>query len=115
MNRSRIRVFRALGDPGRIRILKMLEVRELCLCELREVLRLSASTVSKHLSVLRDAGLVTDARDGKWVNFRLNAGSEDRFLRSQLAAVAGGFAEDAQVLKDRRALGGVDRRKICGL
>ena len=66
MKRDIVKVFKALGDSNRIRIVKMLEARELCVCEVREVLDLSNSTVSKHLSVLRDADLILDRKDGKW-------------------------------------------------
>ena len=65
MRRDEVRVFKALSDPNRIRIMKLMLERELCLCEVREVLNLSNSTVSKHLSILRDAGLVLDSKNGK--------------------------------------------------
>jgi len=113
MKRETVSVFRALSDPNRIRIIKMLEARELCVCEVREVLELSTSTVSKHLSILRDAGLITDSRDGKWVNFRLNQRSENSFVRSQLELVANSFLDDEQVLADRKRLVKVDRNVIC--
>jgi DNA-binding transcriptional ArsR family regulator len=115
MKRETVNVFKALSDPNRIRIIKMLESRELCVCEVREVLDLSTSTVSKHLSILRDAGLVMDSKDGKWVNFRLNQRSESSFLRSQLELVMKSFSDDEQVLADRRKLVKVDRNVICNL
>jgi len=65
--RHLIKTFKAVSDPNRIRILKMLEVRELCVCEITEILNLAASTVSKHLSLLRDAEFILDRKEGKWV------------------------------------------------
>lgn len=115
MNRLHLKMFKALGDPNRIRIIKMLESRELCVCEVREVLDLSTSTVSKHLSILRDAGLIMDSKDGKWVNFRLNRNSENSVVRSQLELVMKSFSEDEQVAADRRKLVKVDRNVICGV
>lgn len=115
MRRETVNVFKALSDPNRIRIIKMLESRELCVCEVREVLDLSTSTVSKHLSILRDAGLVIDSKDGKWVNFRLNRNSEKSFVRSQLELVIESFSDDEQVASDRRKLAKVDRNVICGV
>jgi DNA-binding transcriptional ArsR family regulator len=115
MKRESVNVFRALSDPSRIRIIKMLESRELCVCEVREVLGLSTSTVSKHLSILRDAGLITDTKDGKWVNFRLNQKPDSSFVRSQLELVMKSFAGDDQVAADRKKLLKVDRRVICRL
>ncbi len=115
MKRRQIGVFRALGDPNRIRIIKMLEARQLCVCEVREVLGLSTSTASKHLSVLRDADLIVDARDGKWVNYRLNTRSTSRIVRSVLGTLRTSFEDDADVLADRRKVRQVDRGRICGL
>lgn len=65
------RVAKALGDPTRVRMLKMLEGRELCVCHLTERLGLAQSSVSKHLGVLRRAGLVVARRSGHWVHYRL--------------------------------------------
>ena len=70
-----VKVFKALGDKNRLQIIKMLEQKELCVCEISFLLKLANSTVSKHLSILRDAGLIEDKKDGKWVNFKLNYNS----------------------------------------
>jgi ArsR family transcriptional regulator len=115
MKRETVNVFRALSDPNRIRIVKMLESRELCVCEVREVLGLSTSTVSKHLTILRDAGLITDSKEGKWVNFRLNQKPESSFVRSQLKLVVKSVSDDEQVAADRKKLLKVDRNVICKL
>jgi DNA-binding transcriptional ArsR family regulator len=71
--------------------------------------------VSKHLSILRDAGLITDTKDGKWVNFRLNQKPDSSFVRSQLELVMKSFADDDRVAADRKKLLKVDRRVICKL
>jgi ArsR family transcriptional regulator len=113
VKREQIKVFKALSDPNRVRILKMVLERELCLCEVREVLDLSASTVSKHLSILRDAGLILDAKDGKWVNFRANDRTEDEVVRSTLALVRRSFSDDEVIREDLKRVRRVDRAKIC--
>ena len=113
MKRDTVKLFKALSDPNRIRIVKMLEAGELCVCEVREVLDLSNSTVSKHLSILRDADLILDAKDGKWVNYRLNERSKNSFVQSQLDLVKRTFSDDEQVLSDRKKLQKVDRNSIC--
>jgi ArsR family transcriptional regulator len=115
MKRTSANVFKALSDPNRIRIVKMLEGRELCVCEVREVLGLSTSTVSKHLSILRDADLITDAKDGRWVNYRLHSESGSALVRSQLDLVKKSFLDDEEVQSDRKKLARVDRNLICGL
>jgi len=115
MNRAAGRVFKALSDPNRIRIVKMLEVKESCVCEVREVLGLSTSTVSKHLSILRDADLIVDAKEGKWVNYKLNDKSDSALVRAQLALMQNSFNDDEQVRSDRKKLHAVDRDSICGI
>jgi ArsR family transcriptional regulator len=69
--RDVIRIFKTLSDPTRLRILLLLLRRDLCVCELMFVLRQEQSRVSHHLRILRDAGLVEDARDGRWINYRI--------------------------------------------
>ena len=115
MDRRTVNIFRALSDPNRLRIVKMLEQRELCVCEVREVLNLSTSTVSRHLTILRDAGLILDRKDGKWVNFRLNADLDDGMVRPLLSVLKKGLADEKQILQDREKVKRVDRNKLCGL
>ena len=114
MDRKTLNIFRALADPNRLRILKMLESRELCLCEIRDVLGLSNSTVSKHLTILRDADLILDRKDGRWVNFRLNAAAEG-LARPLLAVLKHGLADEEQVGLDREKVKRVDRNKVCSI
>lgn len=113
MERKTVKIFRALGDPNRIRIMKMLEVRELCVCEVKEVLALSNSTVSKHLSLLHDAGLIKQTREGKWVNYAINSKSEDELVRSVVSLLKSSLTEDESVRSDSETLKNVDRNKIC--
>jgi ArsR family transcriptional regulator len=115
MDRRTLNIFRALSDPNRIRILKMLEERPLCVCEVRAVLDLSTSTVSKHLSILRDAGLIQDWKEGKWVNFKLNTDGSDSLIRPLLAVLKSGLAQEKQIQSDRAKVKHVDRNKVCGL
>ncbi|HMP75007.1 MAG TPA: metalloregulator ArsR/SmtB family transcription factor [Kiritimatiellia bacterium] len=61
----------ALSDPTRLRLFAALRDGELCVCQLIELADLAPSTVSKHLSILRDAGLVDSRKDGRWVHYRL--------------------------------------------
>ncbi|MCL4510735.1 MAG: metalloregulator ArsR/SmtB family transcription factor [Bacteroidetes bacterium] len=113
MNREIVKVFRALSDPNRIRIVKMLEERELCVCEVREILKLSNSTVSKHLSVLHDAGLIAQSKEGKWVNYRLNSKSDNQFIGSLVKLLKASLQEDESVRRDSELVSRVDRNKIC--
>ena len=115
MKRDYVNVFKSLSDPNRIRIVKMLAERELCMCEIREVLNLSNSTVSKHLTILRDAGLLLGTKDGKWVNFRLNDKSEHPFVRSLIGLIKKSFGDDGSIREDAEKLCRVDRKKICNI
>ena len=65
------KLFKALSDETRLRILALLSHGELCVCDLMEVLNLPQSTVSRHLAHLRNAGLVDDRRQGVWMYYRL--------------------------------------------
>ena len=64
---SSVATARALGHPARLRTIAMLRSGELCVCQITEVLGLAPSTVSAHLKELKQAGLITERKDGKWV------------------------------------------------
>ena len=68
-----LRLFRALGDETRLRLLAQLHAGEQCVCDLTDELEASQSRLSFHLKILKDAGLVTDRRDGRWVYYAINA------------------------------------------
>lgn len=68
------RTFKALADPNRLRLLSLIAARETgeaCVCDLTEPLDLSQPTISHHLKVLRESGLVTSERRGTWVHYKL--------------------------------------------
>jgi ArsR family transcriptional regulator len=64
-------LFRALADPTRLRLLNLIADREICVCYLVEILRISQPKVSRHLAYLRRAGVVASRREGKWMHYRL--------------------------------------------
>ncbi len=65
------RIFKALADTNRLRILKLLEVREMCVCEIMIALGMTQPTASHHLGILENAGLVKGRKEGKWVFYRI--------------------------------------------
>lgn len=69
--RSVARIFKALSDPARIRVLLLLRGRDLCVCEIMYVLGMEQSRISHQMRVLRQAGLVEDIREGRWINYRI--------------------------------------------
>lgn len=66
-----VTVLKALADPTRLRVLLLLGVRELCVCELTYILGMEQSRVSHHMRILRQAGLVEDLRQGRWMVYRI--------------------------------------------
>lgn len=66
-----LRIFKSLSDPTRLRIIRLLLDRDLCVCEITYILEMAQSRVSHQLRILRDAGLVEDIRDGQWIIYRL--------------------------------------------
>lgn len=109
------KAFKALSDINRIRILKMLEVRPLCVCEITEVLKLATSTVSKHLSILRDTEYITDTKEGKWVNYALNHEQQNEYVRHLLPLVRSWLPADETIAADKEKVALVDRNKLCGI
>ncbi len=93
-------VVKAASDPNRVRILKMLERGELCVCQIVAALNLSPSTVSKHLSLLHAAGLVEERKVGRWVHFRLAEAAVNEYAQPFLALLRGWLAKDATVKAD---------------
>ncbi len=95
---------KAIGDPTRTRILKLLEGGGLCVCQVQAVLGLAPSTVSKHLTILKLAGLVEDERDGKWIEYGLTRESHNPHAKRALALLQGDLDRDPAVLADRKRL-----------
>jgi arsenate reductase/ArsR family transcriptional regulator len=94
---------KAAGDPTRTRILKLLEGGGLCVCQVQAVLGLAPSTVSRHLAILKTAGLVEDRRDGKWIEYTLATERANPHAKAVLAMLRPLDREPA-VASDRRRL-----------
>jgi len=95
---------KAAADPTRTRILKLLEGGGLCGCQVQLVLGIAPSTVSKHLAVLRTAGLVQDRREGKWIEYALTPAGRNPYAPAILEMLRGPIDRDPAVLADRRRL-----------
>ena len=80
-----LNIFKALSDETRIRILKLLEEGELCVCDIVTALDMVQPKVSFHLCVLKDAGLIKDRKQGKWIHYSLN--ESDIFRRFLILSV----------------------------
>lgn len=109
------KLFKALADRNRLRILYMLRKKPLCVCEIREVLQLAVSTVSKHLAILRDAGFILDFKQGKWVNYRRNDDRKATQIHTLLKWVDQWLENDPVANADELLVAKADRNKICGV
>ncbi|GAB4422083.1 MAG: hypothetical protein OHK0032_17690 [Thermodesulfovibrionales bacterium] len=104
-----IRLSKAISDGTRVRILKLLETRELCVCQLMAVLEMGQSTVSKHLGILKNAGLVEVRKDWTWSFYKLSKeGMNSNFLKL-LSSV---LHDDTLILKDKERLREVIKKDI---
>lgn len=90
----------ALSDPHRVRVLLALRGGELCVCQLVELLGLAVSTVSRHISLLKSAGLVTDRKEGRWVYCRLAIDSADPIVAGAIHWATSALAKDPQARED---------------
>ena len=106
-----VALFEALSDPNRVRILKCLQVRPACVCELVQALHTPQPRVSRHLGVLKAAGLVADARDAQWVEYSLPELDPDTPEAQLLAVLADWLEDHPGTLEDRRRLKSASRHK----
>jgi DNA-binding transcriptional ArsR family regulator len=107
-----LRIAKALSDETRLRALLALRDGELCLCHVVGVLELAPSTVSKHLDILCQAGLVRRRKDGRWCYFRLAERDADPVVRSALRWVLAAGAEDVALGKDLQRVASLRRKDL---
>jgi ArsR family transcriptional regulator, arsenate/arsenite/antimonite-responsive transcriptional repressor len=99
-----LQITKALSDETRVRALMSLAQGELCVCQIIEVLGLSPSTVSKHMSVLQQAGLVERRKDGRWHYYRLAGRGAAPIVRQALRWTLSSLDGEKLIAKDARAL-----------
>ncbi|MEN8140334.1 MAG: metalloregulator ArsR/SmtB family transcription factor [Thermodesulfobacteriota bacterium] len=100
-----IRVMKALADPNRVRVIKLLEEdRALCVCEIQALLGLAQSTVSKHLKILEDAGLVERQRQGSWIIYSLCRQADNPYRAVILREIKGWLNDDQELCDMRQRL-----------
>ncbi|MGD0654477.1 MAG: metalloregulator ArsR/SmtB family transcription factor [Thermoguttaceae bacterium] len=110
-------VTKALADETRVRLLLALQKRELCVCQLIELVKLAPSTVSKHMSILRSARLVDARKDGRWMYYRLAGAKSPPIVRGAIEWARESLADDPQIIGDAKRLEQIlkmDVHKLCG-
>src|SRR5208283_3281164 len=97
------RLFAALSDPTRLRLLNLMDGREVCVCYFVEILRQSQPKISRHLAYLRRAGIVSARREGKWMHYRMEP-PVDAGAAAILDATLLSFKADRTMQADRARL-----------
>ena len=93
----------ALADESRVRALIALKRGRLCVCQIAELLQLAPSTVSKHLSILRQGGLVEAQKKGRWMYYSI-PNQPDASVRQSIEWIRGALAKDSRIIEDVRRL-----------
>jgi DNA-binding transcriptional ArsR family regulator len=109
-------ITKALADEQRVRVLQALQRGEVCVCQIVEMLGLATSTVSKHMSILKQARLVDSRKEGRWMYYRLAGDEAPEVVRQAIAWIASSLAGDPQVQRDRQQLAAIcnsDPHELC--
>ena len=109
--RELILVLKAAADP--MRIVKMLERKRMCVCELTAVLGIQQSSVSHHLRILKDAGLVDDFRNGPWIDYALTKKRHNDYAPDVLKKLSSWLNEDTEIEGDLKKARKADRKELC--
>jgi ArsR family transcriptional regulator len=107
------KVMKALSDPNRVKIVKMLQHKLMCVCELQEALKIAQSSVSKHLKILEEAGLVDYKKDGLWVNYYLTDGRKSPFASSLMGNLRHWLEDEPEITELIQRLPNIRREDIC--
>jgi ArsR family transcriptional regulator len=103
----------ALSDSHRVRALMTLRNGELCVCQIIELFQLAPSTISKHMSILKLAGLVESRKEGRWVYYRLVESLKcDKEIRQMLKLAIAFLEHDKAIVNDDRAIAGIMKQGL---
>jgi ArsR family transcriptional regulator len=108
-----VKVMKALSDPNRVKILKLLQEKVMCVCELQNAIGISQPSVSKHLKILEEAGLVDYRKEGLWVNYFLADGNQSPYAASLLGNIKHWLDNDPQIVELVKKVPFLNREKIC--
>lgn len=108
-----IKVMKALSDPNRVKIVKMLQAKSLCVCEIQAALEIAQPTVSSHLKILEEAGLVTYRKSGLWVNYSLANGESSPYVATLLGNLKHWLGEEPEIGRLMKMVPRLQREEIC--
>jgi ArsR family transcriptional regulator len=109
-----IKVMKALSDPNRVKLLKLLQKGEICVCKLQAALGIAQPTVSKHLKILEEAGLVSRRKEGLWAHYSLTDGSRSPYAASLLGNLRHWLADDTEIIALFEQSSDIWREDRCG-
>lgn len=98
------KLFRALSDETRIRILKVLLERECCVCEVMQALDISQSRASRNLGILEDAGFIKSSRAGLWIVYSIDEQETNSYAYQLIELLRDSLVNEETMLKDRERL-----------
>ena len=104
---------KALSDPNRVKIIKLLQQKVMCVCELQGALGISQPSVSKHLKILEEAGLVDYRKEGLWVNYYLADGKRSPYAASLLGNLRHWLNDDPAVSELIKTVPFLNREELC--
>jgi len=99
--RDFVKLFKALSDETRIRILKVLLERECCVCEVMQALDISQSRASRNLGILEDAGFIKSKRDGSWIVYSVDRKELNNYGTSLIELLRGSLVDEEIILQDK--------------
>lgn len=108
------KLYKALGDANSLRILKILEVRSLCHCEIMKILKLPSLSAAKHVTLLLNAELVIGERQESWIYYHLNESSPDLSLARILLSLDPDSPFNKILQIDTKEVKYMDQEAICG-
>ena len=114
--RELMAVLKALADENRVRILGAVRQRELCVCQIVELLGLAQSTVSKHVSILHQARLVESRKEGRWMYYRAadaDSPVEARQIAALVTELLSRTSEAGEDMKRMKRIVTIDREELC--
>lgn len=109
-------ITKTLADESRVRALMFLDDGELCVCQIIEMLGLAPSTVSKHMTLLHQAGLVAARKQGRWTYYRLPGRGAPARVREAIRWVRNSLREDERILEDAhhlKAVRNTSKEELC--
>lgn len=93
-----IKISKALSDISRVKMLKLMENTQLCGCEIQSAFDFSQPTISKHLKVLEDAGLILSEKKGLWVYYSINKNNPSKYVTTMLNSITTWFNNDPEMI-----------------